>query len=192
MPRPGTEVSRALQARNPKRVRKESERVSQPGEPQSPQRVRHGVRKEPKKSPKLRFGTQPGGIGCPARRIGDRGDREIVYVPNVYVPFPAPSSSFSTVGSLGKQTQTTACKRRQTQISGSLKRVPKRRQTRTNTSQRRQTQTNVKLKNYTPFCAPPFAAAPDWRLRITCILRSNPCDVFLSVYKAYFSIWICD
>ena len=26
----------------------------------------------------------------PARRIGDRGDREIVYVPIVYVPFPAP------------------------------------------------------------------------------------------------------
>ena len=36
-PRPGTEVSRALRARNPKRVRKESERVSRPGEPQSPQ-----------------------------------------------------------------------------------------------------------------------------------------------------------
>ena len=29
-------------------------------------------------------------IGYPAGRIGDRGDREIVYVPNVYVPFPAP------------------------------------------------------------------------------------------------------
>ena len=28
--------------------------------------------------------------GCPAGRIGDRGDREIVYVPNVYVPFLAP------------------------------------------------------------------------------------------------------
>ena len=25
----------------------------------------------------------------PAGRIGDRGDREILYVPNVYVPFPA-------------------------------------------------------------------------------------------------------
>ena len=39
---------RALRARNPKRVRKESERVSrgfQPGQLQSPQRVRHGVRK---------------------------------------------------------------------------------------------------------------------------------------------------
>ena len=35
-------------------------------------------------------GTRPGGIGFPAGRIGDRGDREIVYVPNVYVPFPAP------------------------------------------------------------------------------------------------------
>ena len=43
---PGTEVSRALRARTPKRVRKESERVSHPGGPQSPQRVRHGVRKE--------------------------------------------------------------------------------------------------------------------------------------------------
>ena len=29
-------------------------------------------------------------IGYPAGRIGDRGDREIAYVPNVYVPFPAP------------------------------------------------------------------------------------------------------
>ena len=29
-------------------------------------------------------------IGYPAGRICDRGDREIVYVPNVYVPFPAP------------------------------------------------------------------------------------------------------
>ena len=28
--------------------------------------------------------------GYPAGRIGDRGDREIVSVPNVYVPFPAP------------------------------------------------------------------------------------------------------
>ena len=31
-------------------------------------------------------------IGYPAGRIGDRGDREIVYVPNIYVPFPASSS----------------------------------------------------------------------------------------------------
>ena len=30
--------------------------------------------------------------GYPAGRIGDRGDREIVYVPNVYVPFLAPMS----------------------------------------------------------------------------------------------------
>ena len=29
-------------------------------------------------------------LGYPAGRIGDRGDREIVYVPDVYVPFPAP------------------------------------------------------------------------------------------------------
>ena len=28
--------------------------------------------------------------GYPAGRIGDRGDREFVYVPNVYVPFLAP------------------------------------------------------------------------------------------------------
>ena len=26
---------------------------------------------------------------CPAGRLGDRGDREIVYVPDVYVPFLA-------------------------------------------------------------------------------------------------------
>ena len=36
-------------------------------------------------------GYPPGRIGYPAGRIGDRGDREIFYVPNVYVPFPAPS-----------------------------------------------------------------------------------------------------
>ena len=39
----------------------------------------------------FRPGARPGGIGFPAGRIGDRGDREIVYVPNVYVPFPAPN-----------------------------------------------------------------------------------------------------
>ena len=46
---------------------------------------------EPKEHKRFRPGTRPGGIGFPAGRIGDRGDREIVYVPNVYVPFPAPS-----------------------------------------------------------------------------------------------------
>ena len=35
-------------------------------------------------------GTRPGRFGYPAGRIGDRGDREIVFVPNVYVPFSAP------------------------------------------------------------------------------------------------------
>ena len=45
---------------------------------------------EPKEHKRSRPGTRPGGIGFPAGRIGDRGDREIVYVPNVYVPFPAP------------------------------------------------------------------------------------------------------
>ena len=45
---------------------------------------------EPKEHKRFRPGTRAGGIGFPARRIGDRGDREIVYVPNVYVPFPAP------------------------------------------------------------------------------------------------------
>ena len=44
---------------------------------------------EPKEHNRFRPGTQPGGIGFPAGRIGDRGDREIVYVPNVYVPCPA-------------------------------------------------------------------------------------------------------
>ena len=47
---------------------------------------------EPKEHKRFRPGTRPGGIGFPAGRIGDRGDREIVYVPNVYVPFPAPKS----------------------------------------------------------------------------------------------------
>ena len=44
---------------------------------------------EPKEHKRFRPGTRPGGIGFPAGRIGDRGDREIVYVPNIYVPFPA-------------------------------------------------------------------------------------------------------
>ena len=46
---------------------------------------------EPKEHKRFRPGTRPGGIGFPAGRIGDRGDREVVYVPNVYVPFPAPN-----------------------------------------------------------------------------------------------------
>ena len=45
-PRPGTEGSRALRARNPQKLRKESERVSRGPEPQSPQRVRPGVWKK--------------------------------------------------------------------------------------------------------------------------------------------------
>ena len=46
---------------------------------------------EPNEHKRFRPGTRPGGIGFPAGRIGDRGAREIVYVPNVYVPFPAPT-----------------------------------------------------------------------------------------------------
>ena len=46
---------------------------------------------EPKEHKRFRPGTRPGGIGFLAGRIGDRGDREIVYVPNVYVPFLAPN-----------------------------------------------------------------------------------------------------
>ena len=45
---------------------------------------------EPKEHKRFRPGTRPGGIRFPAGRIGDRGDREIVYVPNVYVPFLVP------------------------------------------------------------------------------------------------------
>ena len=45
---------------------------------------------EPKEHQHFRPRTRLGGSGYPAGRIGDRGDREIVYVPNVYVPFPAP------------------------------------------------------------------------------------------------------
>ena len=44
---------------------------------------------EPKEHKRFRPGTRPGGIGFPDGRIGDRGEQEIVYVPNVYVPFPA-------------------------------------------------------------------------------------------------------
>ena len=37
-------------------------------------------------------------VRVPGRRIGDRGDREILYVPNVYVPFPAPISDILIEG----------------------------------------------------------------------------------------------
>ena len=47
---------------------------------------------EPKEHKHFSSGYPAGRIGYLAGRIGDRGDREIVYVPNVYVPFPAPSS----------------------------------------------------------------------------------------------------
>ena len=50
---------------------------------------------EPKEHKRFRPGTRPGRIGSPAGRIGYRGDREIVYVPNVYVPFPAPKKGLS-------------------------------------------------------------------------------------------------
>ena len=50
---------------------------------------------EPKEHKRFRPGTRPGGIGFPAGRTGDRGDREIVYVPNVYVPSPAPNENLS-------------------------------------------------------------------------------------------------
>ena len=36
----------------------------------------------------VRVPAGEGRIGQPAGRIGDRGDQQIVYVPNVYVPFP--------------------------------------------------------------------------------------------------------
>ena len=68
-PRPGTEVSRALRALNPKRVRNESERVSRPGEPQSPQRVRHGVRKESKNAASDSFWTLFGLRGALFQRL---------------------------------------------------------------------------------------------------------------------------
>ena len=44
------------------------------------------LRAEPKEHKYFRPGTWPGGFGYPAGRISDRVDREIVYVPNVYVP----------------------------------------------------------------------------------------------------------
>ena len=54
----------------PKRVREESERVSRGLWPQSPQRVRPGVRKESKRSPKLRFWTL---FGLRGALFGDSG-----------------------------------------------------------------------------------------------------------------------
>ena len=60
-----------------------------------------------------------------------------------------------------KRTQTNARKRTQMEISGSLnfKRGPTCRKMRASASERKQTRTKVKSKNYTRFCAPPFAAA---------------------------------
>ena len=52
---------------------------------------------EPKEHKHFRPGTRPGGFGYPAGRIGDRSDREIVHVPNVYVPFPAPREKYLSV-----------------------------------------------------------------------------------------------
>ena len=49
---------------------------------------------EPKEHKHFRPGTRPRGFGYPAGRIGDRGDRRIVYVLNVYVPFPAPRKQY--------------------------------------------------------------------------------------------------
>ena len=58
---------------------------------------------EPKEHKRFRPGTRPVGIGFPAGRIGDRGDREIVYVPNVYVPFPAPTLLSSSASGGGTE-----------------------------------------------------------------------------------------
>ena len=58
---------------------------------------------EPKEHKRFRPGARPGGIGFPAGRIGDRRDREIVYVPNDYVPFPAPNILFANMGGGGGQ-----------------------------------------------------------------------------------------
>ena len=47
---------------------------------------------EPKEHKHFRPGTRPGGSGTRPGGSGTRGDQETVYVPNVYVPFLAPSS----------------------------------------------------------------------------------------------------
>ena len=60
---------------------------------------------EPKEYKHFRPGTRPGGFGYPAGRIGDRGDREIVCVPNVYVPFLAPSLRWSGIPHFFRQLQ---------------------------------------------------------------------------------------
>ena len=59
-PQPGTEVSRTLRARNPKKVRKKSPKgcagASGPGERQCPQRVRLESEKSPKMQLRTLFG----------------------------------------------------------------------------------------------------------------------------------------
>ena len=79
------------------------------------------------------------------------------------------------------QTQTNANKRRQTQLSGTLKWVPnadQRAQTQANVSKHRQTRTSAKSVNFTSLYAPPFAAAqmynPDLAghlLHVNCLLE---------------------
>ena len=54
----------------PKGVRKESERAPRPGEPQSPQRVRHGVQKESKNAASDSFWTL---FGLRGALFGDSG-----------------------------------------------------------------------------------------------------------------------
>ena len=62
-------ASRALWARNPERVRKES-RKSTPGrDPQSPERVRPGVSKESEKSPKPEIRTLSDSFETPGRTL---------------------------------------------------------------------------------------------------------------------------
>ena len=56
---------------------------------------------EPKEYKHFRPGARPGGYRVPAGRIGDRGDREIVYVPNVYVPFPGAITTRSIISTAG-------------------------------------------------------------------------------------------
>ena len=63
----------------------------------SPDRVARGVSRQVARGQKFMCCVRnPRNINnfvrVPGERIGDRGDGEIVYVPNVYVPFPAPST----------------------------------------------------------------------------------------------------
>ena len=94
--RPGTEVSRALRAQNPKRVRKESERASRGLRPRRGPRVPKECAPESEKSPKTQLRTFFGLFSdSVAHSLGTLG------LPRAGPPFGLFSDSFGVPGPKG-------------------------------------------------------------------------------------------